>query len=102
MAFRKLRNLVSRQAQATASKENANNQPSSDDEQPEPILIHSPCFLPTEADVPVLVVPKKRHKRKRQASHSEADEVHISMLLIKAVKGENKTLKFKTAQTPSN
>ena len=102
MVFRKLRNLVSRQAQPAASKETATNQPSSDEEQPEPILVRGPCSLPTDTEVPVLVVPNKGHKRKRQASHSEADEVHISMLLTKAVKGENKTLKFKTAQTPSN
>ena len=32
MVFRKLQNLVVRQAQAAASKETANNQPSLDDE----------------------------------------------------------------------
>ena len=68
MVFRKLRNLVARQAQAAASKETANNQPSSDDEQPEPISVRSPCSLPTAAEVPSTVVTNKGHKRKRQVS----------------------------------
>ena len=78
MVFRKLRNLVVRQAQAAASKETANNQPSSDDEQPEPITVCSPCSLATVAEVPATVVTSKGHKRKRQVSESEADEVAIS------------------------
>ena len=78
MVFRKLRNLVARQVQAAASKETANNQRSSDDEQPEPILIRSLCSLPTAAEVPATVVTKKGHKKKRQVSDSEADEVPIS------------------------
>ena len=49
MVFRKLRNLVAGQVQAAASKETANNQPSSDDEQPEPISVRSPCSLATAA-----------------------------------------------------
>ena len=78
MVFRKLRNLVARQTQAAASKETENNQPSSDDEQPKPILIRSPCSLPTAAAVPITAVTNKGHKRKRQVSESEADEVPIS------------------------
>ena len=78
MVFRKLQNLVARQAQATVSTETANNQPSSDDQQPEPILVCSFCSLPTVAEVPVTVVTNKGHKRKRQISESEADEVLIS------------------------
>ena len=75
MVFRKLRNLVVRQAQVAASKETASNQPSSDDEQPEPISVRSPCSLPAEAEVPATIVTNKGHKRKRQVSESEADEV---------------------------
>ena len=71
MVFRKLRNLVVRQAQAVASKETANNQPSSDDEEPEPILVRSPCSLPTAAEVPATLVTNKGHKRKRQVSEAK-------------------------------
>ena len=78
MVFRKLRNLVARQAQEAASKETANNQPSSDDEQPEPILVRSPCSLLTAAEVPVTAVTNKGLKRKMQVSESEADEFPIS------------------------
>ena len=53
--------MVSRQAQAAASKETANNQPSSDDEQPEPISVRSPCSLATAAEVPATVVTNKGH-----------------------------------------
>ena len=49
MVFRKLRNLVARQ-----TKETANNQPSSDDEQLEPISVRSPCSLATAAEVPAI------------------------------------------------
>ena len=49
MVFRKVQNLVARQTQAAPSKETANNQPSSDDEQPEPISVRSPCSLATAA-----------------------------------------------------
>ena len=102
MVFRKLQNLVARQVQAVASKETANNQPSSDDEQPEPILVSSPCSLPTAAEVPVTVVTNKGHKRKRQVSESEADEVPISTATDKSGKRRKKTPKFKTVQVPSN
>ena len=78
MVFRKLRNLVARQAQAAASKETANTQPSSDDEQPESSLARSPRSSPTPTEVPVTVVTNKGHKRKRQASESEGDEVPVS------------------------
>ena len=102
MVFRKLRNLVVRQAQAAASKETANNQPSSDDEQPEPISVSSPCSSPTAAGVPATVVTNKGQKRKRQVSESEAMKLPSVLLLTKEVKGEKKTLKLKTVQTPSN
>ena len=64
MVFRKLRNLVARQAQAAASKETANTQPLSDDEQPEPFLARSPRSSPTSTEVPVTVVTNKGHKDK--------------------------------------
>ena len=75
MVFRRLRNLVLRQAQAAASKETANTQPSSDDEQPEPTLFCSPSSSPTAVEVPVTVATNKGNKRKRQVSESEGDEV---------------------------
>ena len=57
MVFRKVRNLVARQAQAAAgSKETANTQPSSDDEQPESISVRSPRSSLTAPEVPVTVV----------------------------------------------
>ena len=86
MVFRKLQNLVVRQAQAAASKETAKNQPSSDDEQPEPISLRSPCSLATVAEAPTTVVTNKGHKRKRQVSESEADEVATSTTTDKSGK----------------
>ena len=68
MAFRKLPNLVARQAQAAAFKETANTQPSSDDEQPKPTLFCSLRSLPTSPEVHDTVVTNKRHKRKRHVS----------------------------------
>ena len=102
MVFRKLRNLVVRQAQAAASKETANNQPSSDDEQPEPILVRSPCSLPTAAEVPVTVVTNKDTREKGSFLKVKQMKFPSVLLLTKVVKGENKTPKFKTVQTPSN
>ena len=74
MVFRKLRNLVPRKAQAAASYYTANTLPSSDDEQPEPTLVCSPCSLPTAVDVPVTILTNKCHERKRQFSESEGDD----------------------------
>ena len=65
MVFRKVQNLVARQTQAATSKETTNNQPSSDDEQPEPSLVCSPCSLLTATEVPLTAVNNKGHKRKR-------------------------------------
>ena len=39
MVLKKLKNIVSRQAQAVALKETGKIQPSSDDDQPEPTLL---------------------------------------------------------------
>ena len=86
MVFRKLRNLVARQAQAAASKETANTQPSSDDEQPESFVARSPRSSQTRTEVPVTVVTNKIHKRKRQASESEGDEVPVSTATDKSCK----------------
>ena len=94
MAFRKLRNLVARQAQEAASKETANTQPSSDDEQPEPFLARSPRSSPTPTEFPVTAVTSKGHKRKRQVSESEGDEVPVSTATDKSCK--------RTKQNPEN
>ena len=64
MVFRKLRNLVVRQAQAAASKETADNQPSSDDEQSEPISVRNSCSLPTAVEVLPLLSATKATKEK--------------------------------------
>ena len=102
MVFRKLRNLVAQQAQAAASKETARNQPSSDDVQPEPILVRSPCSLPTAAEVPVTVVTNKGTREKNRFLKVKQMKFPSVLLLTKVVKGENKTPKFKTVQTTSN
>ena len=86
MVFRRLRNLVVRQAQAAASKETADNQPSLDNEQPEPNSVRSPCSSPAAPEVPATVVTNKGHKRKRQVSENEADEVAISTATDKRAK----------------
>ena len=85
-----------------ASKETANTQPSSDDEQPEPTLVCSPGSSPTALEVTVTVVTNKGNRRKRQVCESEGDEVPATMLMTIAVKVENKISKFKKIQTPSN
>ena len=102
MVFRKLRNLVVRQAQAAASKETVNNQPSSDDEQPEPISVRSPGSLPTAAEVPATVVTSKDPREKGRLLKAKQIKLLSVLLLTKAVKGENKTPKLKTVQIPSN
>ena len=76
MVFRKLRNLVVRQAQAAASKETEDNQPSSDDEQSEPISVRNSCSLPTAVEVLATVVSNKGHKRKRQVSESDKSGIN--------------------------
>ena len=86
MVLRKLRNLVSRQAQAAFSKETANTQISSDGVQPEGILVCSPHFSPTEVEVPFTVDTNKGHKRKRQVSESEGGEVRVTTVTDKSCK----------------
>ena len=86
MVFRRLQNLVSRQAQGAASKETANTQPWSDDEQLEPTLVCSHGSSPTAVEVPVTVVTKKDNKRKRQVSESEWDEVPTTTATDKSFK----------------
>ena len=100
MVFRKLRNLVAGQVQAAVSKKTANNQPSSDDEQPEPILIRSLCSLPTAPKVPATVVTKKDHKKKRQVSDSEGDEVPISTAADKSGKRRKQKSEIQDSPDP--
>ena len=100
MVFRKLQNLVVRQAQAAASKETAKNQPSSDDEQPEPISLRSPCSLATVAEAPTTVVTNKGHKRKRQVSESEADEVATSTTTDKSGKRRKQNSEIQDSPDP--
>ena len=86
MVFRRLQNLVLRQAQAAASKETANTQPSSDDEQPEPTLVCSPGSSPTAVEVPAITVTNKGNNRKRQVSESKGDEVPTTIATNKSCK----------------
>ena len=86
MVFRKLRNLVSRQAEAVASKETANTQPSSDDKQPEPTLARSPRSSPTAAEVTVTVVINKDHKKKGRFPEVKGTKFPSVLLLTKAAK----------------
>ena len=103
MVFRKLRNLVAQQAQAAASKETANNQLSSDVEQPEPVLlVHSLRSLPTTAEFVSLFSPTKATREKVRFLKVKKMKFPSVLLLTKAVKVENKTLKFKIVQTPLN
>ena len=90
MVFRKLPNLVSTQPQEAASKEKANSQPSSDDEQLKPILVINTRSSPTAAEVSVTVVSNKSCKRKRQISESERDEVPVSTATDKTCKRRRK------------
>ena len=100
MVFRKLWNLVSRKAQAASSKETANTQTSSDDEQPEPALVRSPCSLPTAAEVPVTAVTNKGLKRKMQVSESEADEFPISNATDKCGKRRKQNSEIQDSPDP--
>ena len=63
MVLRKLRNLVSRKAQAADFNKTAKTQPSLDHEQPEPTLTCSLRSSPTVAEV-----SNKDHKRRRRSS----------------------------------
>ena len=78
MVFRKLRNLVSRQAQTAVSKETASMKPSTDDKQTEPSLVCSPRSSSNVVEVPVTVVTIKGRKRKRRVSESKGDEVPVA------------------------
>ena len=100
MVFRKLRNLVARQALAAASKETANTQSSSDDEQSELTLVRSPRPSPTAPEVRVTVVTNKHHKRKRQVSKSEGDEVPVSTATDKSCKRRRQNLEIQDNPDP--
>ena len=80
--------------------ETANIQPSSDDEQPEPTLVYSPRSSPTTAEVSVTVVTNKGHKRKRQVSESEGNEVPISTAADKSCKRGNQNLQIQDSPGP--
>ena len=100
IVFRRLRNHVSRQAQAAASKETANTQPSSDDEQPEPTLVCSPGSSPTAVEVRVTVVTNKGNKRKKQVSESEEDEVPANAATDKSCKRKKQNPKIQENPDP--
>ena len=89
MVFRKLRNLVSRKAQVATSKEIANIQPSSDDEQPEPTLVFSTRSSLTSDKVPVTAVTNKALQKKRQISACEGKEGPVITATEKGCKRKN-------------
>ena len=101
MVFRRLQDLVSRQAQAAASKVTANTQLSSDDEQLEPTLVCSPGSSRTAVEVPVTVVTNKGHKRKRQVSKSEGDEVPATIATGKSCKRRKQIPEIQENPDPS-
>ena len=69
-------------------------------QQPEPNLVRSPCFLPTAAEVPITAVTNKGHKRKRQGSESEADEVIISTATDKSCKRRKQNPEIQDSPDP--
>ena len=77
-----------------------NTQTSSDDEQPEPTLVRSPCSLPTAAGVSVTAVINKDHKRKRCVSESEADEVASSTATDKSCKRRKQNPEIQDSPDP--
>ena len=77
-----------------------NTETSSDDEQPKPTLVRSPCSLPKAAGVPVTVVINKDHKRKRYVSESEADEVAISTATDKSCKRRKQNPEIQDSPDP--
>ena len=83
MVFRKLRNLVSRQAQAAAFKE---TQMLNYHQQPEPVLVCSPSSPPTVDGLPGTVVTNKGRKRKKQVSEKEGYEVPVTTATNKSCK----------------
>ena len=99
MVFRKLRNLVARQAHAVASKETANTQPSSDDEQPEPFLARSSLPHQHQLKFLSLLSPTKATRKKDRLLKVKETKFPSVLVLTKAAKGENKTQKIKTIRT---
>ena len=91
MVFRKLRNLVLRQAQAAASKETANNQPSPDDKQPEPILFRSLALYQQQLKFMQPSSQTKVTREKDRFPKAKQRKLPSVLLLTKSVKGENKT-----------
>ena len=89
-------------ASCVASKETAHNQPSSVEEQSEPISVRRPCSSPTAAEVPATVITNKGYKRKRQVSESEADEVVISTATDKRDKRRKQNSETQDSPAPSN
>ena len=101
MVFRKLRNLISRQAQETASKDTAKTQPWSDGKQSEPVLVCSPRFSPTVVGADQRLSPTKATREKGKFLKLKEMRLPSLVLLAKVVKGEDKIPQFKTIQTSS-
>ena len=96
MVFRKLRNLISRQAQEAASKDTAKTQPWSDGKQPEPVLVCRPRSSPTVVGADQRLSPTKATGEKGKFLKLKEMRLPSLVLLAKVVKGEEKIPKFKT------
>ena len=99
---RKLCNVASRQAKASASYKtaNINIQTSSDDEQPESILVCSPSSSPTGGEAPVTTVTNRGPNRKRQNSETKKMKLPSLLILANTVRRKGKVLKVKVIQIP--
>ena len=103
MVFRrKLCNVASRQAKASASYKTANIkiQTSSDDEQPESILVCSPSSSPTGGEAPVTTVTNRGPNRKRQNSETKKMKLPSLLILANTVRRKGKVLKVRVIQIP--
>ena len=100
--FSKLQNLALRQAQAAASIETTNTQPSSHEEQPEPTLVYSPHSWETADEFLPLLLTTNAVTEKDKFPKVKEMKLPLLLLVTKAIRGKNKTLKFMTIQIPSD
>lgn len=100
--FSKLLNLALRQAQAAASIETTNTQPSHE-EQPEPTLVYSPHSWQTADEfLPLLLTTNAIREKDKFPKVKEKMKLPSLLLVRKAIRGKNKTLKFMTIHIPSD
>ena len=100
MFFRKLWNLVSRQAKAAASDETTVTQTSSDDKQPKPTLVCNPRSSSAIAEVSLTIVTTKVHKRKGENTENEGDEAPVTTATNKGCKRKRKNSESQSNSDP--